>query len=461
MNLASQNTIYALATAPGVGAIAVIRLSGTEAISIVHSIFYSVKGKQNLLSKASHTLHFGTLRDDNRIIDEVLISLFKGPTSYTGEDTIEISCHGSIYVQQQIMQLLAKKGAVLAKPGEFTLRAFLNGKMDLSQAEAVADLIASSSEAEHKLALQQMRGGFSEELKKLREELIQFASLIELELDFSEEDVEFANRAQLETLISKVNGIIRLLIESFSFGNVIKNGVSVAIVGEPNAGKSTLLNKLLNEERAIVSDIAGTTRDVIEDTMVIDGITFRFIDTAGIRKTTDTIESIGISKTFEKVKQAFLILFLIDAKDIETEQTQKTYQELIDLAKENNGIILPIITKIDVAKPVTEINFKNAITISAKTNENIDELKKKIVAIVKNTHNTGSEMIVTNARHYEALNSTHVSLNNVEAGLKQNITGDFLAIDIRKALYHLGEITGSITNDTLLESIFTKFCIGK
>lgn len=460
MNLASQNTIYALATAPGIGAIAIIRLSGSETIALVNSIFFSVKGKQNLLSKASHTLHFGTIRDENRIIDEVLISLFKGPTSYTGEDTIEISCHGSLYVQQQIMQLLAKKGAVLAKPGEYTLRAFLNGKMDLSQAEAVADLIASSSEAEHKLALQQMRGGFSEELKKLREELIQFASLIELELDFSEEDVEFANRGQLEALVSKVNGIIRLLIESFSFGNVIKNGVSVAIVGEPNAGKSTLLNKLLNEDRAIVSDIAGTTRDAIEDTMVINGITFRFIDTAGIRKTTDTIESIGISKTFEKVKQAFLILFLIDAKDVLTEQTQKTYQELLDMAQENNGIILPIVTKIDLEKP-TAIPFKDAITISAKTNENINDLKQKIVGIVKNTHNTGSEMIVTNARHFEALNNTHVALNNVEAGLKQNITGDFLAIDIRKALYHLGEITGTITNDTLLESIFTKFCIGK
>lgn len=455
------DTICAIATAPGIGAIAVIRVSGEDAITICNHIF---NGK-DLTQVESHTAHFGTIKDGDKIVDEVLVTVFKGKRSFTGENSVEISTHGSPYIQQQVMQLLLKNGAKAAGPGEFTLRAFLNGKMDLSQAEAVADVIAANSESSHQLALEQMRGGFSNEIQKLRNELIHFASLIELELDFGEEDVEFADRNDLKELVEKLQKALHTLISSFNYGNVIKTGVPVAIVGEPNVGKSTLLNALLNEERAIVSDIAGTTRDVIEDEIVIKGISYRFIDTAGIRETVDEIESIGIKKSFEKIDQASIVLLLVDASSISKEQLTKDVEKIQQRIAGKNKQLIIIANKVDKGDR-TEIeakfkDFEHVLMVSAKMLDNIDAIKEELYRFVQSGVLQNTDVVVTNARHYEALTKANDFLLKVLEGLEINITGDFLAMDIRQALYQLGEITGEITTDDLLDNIFSKFCIGK
>jgi tRNA modification GTPase len=450
----NADTICAVATPSGVGAIAVIRVSGEHTISLVNKVF---RGK-NLEKQASHTIHFGTIRDGDLIVDEVLISLFRTPTSYTREDTIEISCHGSDFIIQKIMKLLLREGARLANPGEFTQRAFLNGQLDLAQAEAVADLIASDSEASHQTAINQIRGGFSKQIKQLRESLIHFASLIELELDFGEEDVEFADRDDLRQLIFKIQTVLIPLIESFELGNVIKNGVPTVIVGKPNAGKSTLLNRLLNEEKAIVSDIAGTTRDVIEDELFIDGIRFRLIDTAGLRKATDTIEAIGIERTQQQIEKASLIIYLFDASEI---QLADIHQQVAEF----NAPYLLVGNKVDKLnldkKQEFETQFPDIIWISASQDLNIEKLKKVLVNKVKTKEIKSGDTVVTNLRHYQHLTKTNDALNQVLEGLDLSITGDFLAQDIRFALHHLGEITGQITTDDLLANIFSKFCIGK
>ncbi len=461
MSQYSSSTICALATAPGIGAIAIIRLSGEEAITICNKVFSGTD-----ISKVdSHTAHFGTIRDEDKIIDEVLVTVFKDKKSFTGENAIEISTHGSPYIQQQVLQLLIKNGAKSAGPGEFTLRAFLNGKLDLSQAEAVADVIAANSETSHELAMNQMRGGFSNEIQKLRELLINFASLIELELDFGEEDVEFANRDDLKALVIKLNSALSILINSFDYGNVIKTGVPVAIIGEPNVGKSTLLNALLNEDRAIVSDIAGTTRDVIEDEMVIRGISFRFIDTAGIRETTDSIETLGIEKTFKKIDQASVVLLLVDASQISKEDLVEDIQKIEERIEGKNKRLIVVANKVDNTKDQEGIlktftGIKNVVFISAKLNDNIKAIEEKLFEYVQSGA-ANNDVIVTNTRHYEALTKSNEALLKVLEGLDNNITGDFLAMDIRQALYHLGEITGDITTDDLLDNIFSKFCIGK
>lgn len=460
----NNDTIVALATPQGVGAIGVIRLSGPAAISICESVF-ATKGlkRKSLHDRATHTIHFGVIHDGDVILDEVLVSLFKAPHSYTAENTVEISCHGSSFIQQQLIQLFLRQGARLATQGEFTLRAFLNGKLDLSQAEAVADLIASNSATSHQVAMQQMRGGFSGQIKTLRQNLIDFASLIELELDFSEEDVEFADRSDLKNLVSTIQRIVQRLIDSFEVGNVIKNGIPVAIVGKPNAGKSTLLNVLLQEERAIVSDIPGTTRDVIEDELNIDGVLFRIIDTAGIRETNDIIESIGVEKTYEQIKLSSIAIYLFDVHEI-------TPHELSDIVKEiephlhNSQLVLVAnkIDKEDMAYTYREFEaFKDMIFISAKENTGIEQLKAHLVHLFDNRTVNVTETIVTNARHVEALRHTNVALIKVLEGLNHNVTGDFLAMDIRQALHHLGEITGEISSDDLLGNIFSRFCIGK
>ncbi len=450
----NTDTIVALATPAGVGAIAVIRVSGSETFSIVNKLF---KGK-NLEKQASHTIHFGTIRDGEMIVDEVLVSLFKAPSSYTREDTIEISCHGSDFIIQKILRLIIRGGARLATPGEFTQRAFLNGQLDLAQAEAVADLIASDSEASHQTAINQIRGGFSKQIAQLREQLIHFASMIELELDFGEEDVEFADRDDLRQLIFQIQKVLVPLIESFKMGNVIKNGVPTVIVGKPNAGKSTLLNRLLNEEKAIVSDIAGTTRDVIEDELFIEGIRFRLIDTAGLRKTTDTIEAIGVERTMQQMDKASLIVYLFDASEIELSVISNQLLEF-------NAPYLLVGNKIDKLPSEKKAEFEKAypeiIWISASENQNIEILKTTLVNKVKTKEIHAGDTVVTNLRHYQHLAQTNKSLENVLEGLSQSITGDFLAQDIRFALHHLGEITGQITTDDLLKNIFGKFCIGK
>ena len=456
-----SDTICAVATAPGIGAIAVIRLSGKEAIAICNRIFYG----KDLAQVESHTAHFGTIRDKEKIVDEVLITVFKDQKSFTGENAVEISTHGSPYIQQQVMQLLLKHGAKAAGPGEFTLRAFLNGKMDLSQAEAVADVIAANSESAHQLALEQMRGGFSNEIQKLRNELIHFASLIELELDFGEEDVEFADRNDLKELVEKLQKALHVLIRSFNYGNVIKTGVPVAIVGEPNVGKSTLLNALLNEERAIVSDIAGTTRDAIEDEIVIQGVSYRFIDTAGIRETVDEIESIGIKKSFEKIDQASIVLLLVDASTISKKQLFEDVAKIEQRIAGKNKQLIIIANKVDKGNK-TEIaekfkDFDNVLMVSAKLLDNMDAIKEELYRFVQSGLLQNTDVVVTNARHYEALTKANDFLLKVLEGLNSNITGDFLAMDIRQALHQLGEITGEITTDDLLENIFSRFCIGK
>tara|TARA_A100000171_G_scaffold47432_1_gene53444 strand:+ start:12363 stop:13763 length:1401 start_codon:yes stop_codon:yes gene_type:complete len=463
-----NDTIVALATPSGAGAIAVIRLSGEEALEIASGVFSSVSGKV-LKKQKTHTIHLGHIKDGDRTLDEVLISVFKNPNSYTGEDVVEISCHGSAFIQQEIIQLCLRKGCRMAQAGEFTLRAFLNAKMDLSQAEAVADLIASDSEASHQLAIQQMRGGFSNEIKRLREELLNFASLIELELDFAEEDVAFANRDDFQQLITKITQVLKRLIDSFATGNVLKNGIPVAIVGEPNVGKSTLLNALLNEERAIVSDIAGTTRDTIEDEIVIGGVGFRFIDTAGIRETTDTIEGLGIKKTFEKMEQAQVVVYLFDAQEFKVSGSK--FQ--IEIEKIKNKYpqkpLVVVANKIDRLSENEKTNFIKTLTphvshltpISAKTGNGVEELKTTLLDFVNTGALRNNETIVTNTRHYDSLLKALEEIQKVQAGINSNLSGDLLAIDIRQALYHFGEITGEISNDELLGNIFANFCIGK
>lgn len=456
-NILTNDTIVAVATASGAGAIAVIRLSGPDAITITQRVF---KGK-NLEQQASHTIHFGTIRDEGKIVDEVLVSLFKTPHSYTKENVVEISCHGSDYIVQQIVKLLLKHGTRLANAGEFTKRAFLNGQFDLAQAEAVADLIASDSALSHEVAMKQMRGGFSQEIKRLRAELVHFASMIELELDFGEEDVEFADREQLRTLIFSIQHIIRELLKSFELGNVIKNGVPTVIVGKPNAGKSTLLNKLLNEEKAIVSDVPGTTRDFIEDEISLGGITFRFIDTAGLRETTDKVEAIGVERTHQKLSQSSLIIYLFD---ITTTTPEEVLAELEQLNPKKLPVLL-VANKIDEASPAILSAFDNMeglVKISAAEGANMDELKDALVEKVNlGKLNTQQQTIVTNLRHVDSLNKTYAALDDVLNGLSLGMSGDLVAADIRRALYSLGEITGEITTDDLLDNIFTKFCIGK
>lgn len=458
------DTIVALSTPPGVGAIGVIRLSGKNAVEIVNSIFIG----KNLKEQASHTIHFGKIKYNKEIIDEVLISLFLSPTSYTKENVVEISCHGSPYILQKIMEALLNSGARSAKPGEFTMRAFLNGRFDLSQAEAVADLIAADSSAAHKNAISQMRGGFSKEIKKLREELIHFASLIELELDFGEEDVEFADRKDLQQTVKILQKNLHNLSDSFKVGNVIKNGVPVVIAGRPNAGKSTLLNALVKEERAIVSDIAGTTRDTIEVPLNIDGTIFRFIDTAGIREAADKIEIIGVKKTYEQVKNAAILLYVFDA----AEMSELEILEDIEKLKHDGLVVLLIANKCDLcdehALGMLEFSINELVQadfpifeISASKNENIDELKDYLSAILGIHKKLNDTTLVTNVRHYEALINCNNALEKVTIALQNKVAGDFLAQDIRYALHALGEITGEITTNDLLDNIFSKFCIGK
>ncbi len=462
MNHTPDDTIMALATPSGAGAIAVIRMSGKDAFSIADSVFRA-KGKKTVATADSHTIVFGDIVDGEEVIDEVLVSVFRNPRSFTGEDSVEISCHGSTFIQRRILHLLSTHGCRMAKPGEYSMRAFLNRKMDLSQAEAVADLIASSTEAAHKVAMHQMRGGFGNELRNLREELIHFASLMELELDFAEEDVEFADRTQMTQLIDRIITTIDRLIGSFALGNVIKEGVQVAIIGEPNAGKSTLLNALLNEERAIVSDIAGTTRDTVEDELVIEGIRYRFIDTAGIRQTTDTIESLGIERTMQKAEQADVVMFLFDAS---TYTPARLRTEIDDLKRRKSDLedrLILVANKTD--KTSTDIGtafseFK-VISISAKEKTGIEELKSELTEFVNLSALKEDQTIVTNTRHIEALSGARASLQDVLTGFENQVPGDLVAIDIRRSLFHLGEITGEITTDDLLGNIFSKFCIGK
>ena len=465
----NDTTIAAIATPAGVGAIAIIRLSGKQAISICEKVFQPKKNGTLLSQQKPYTIHFGSIVDCKKAIDEVLVSLFKSPHSYTGEDTVEISCHGSIVIQQEILELLIRNGAVHAQPGEFTLRAFLNGKMDLSQAEGVADLIAANSEASRRVAMDQMRGGFSTELKLLRDKLLHFISLIELELDFSEEDVEFADRSQLRQLLSSMLDQTTNLMESFKFGNVIKQGVPVAIVGKPNVGKSTLLNRILNEEKAIVSEIAGTTRDSIEDTISIKGVNFRFIDTAGLRHTTDTIESIGIERAYQKIAKARIVLVMLDAKD-PIEELVNQIENLAKTATSNQQLIALLNKadmvdkeKIEQVKQTLKIQYPkiDSVEISAKHNQNIDRLIEMLAVSIIPAIDNANTVIVTNARHYESLYNAKENLERATNALDRNIPTDLLAMDIRQVLHYIGEITGQITTDEILGSIFSKFCIGK
>jgi len=455
----NQETIIALATPNGLGAISVIRVSGKDAILITDKLFRSKKNKV-LSNQKSHTVHLGHLLKNNREIDEVLITLFKGPHSYTGEDTIEISCHGSTYIQKEIINLYLDNGIRSANPGEFTLRAFINGKMDLNQAEAVADLIASENEGSHKLAMQQMKSGFSNDLKKLRAELLHFSSMIELELDFSQEDVEFAEREEFKKLTKKIQSELKTLIDSFQSGNVLKNGISVAIAGKPNAGKSSLLNTLLNEDKAIVSDIPGTTRDSIEDSLVIEGVNFRFTDTAGLRETVDVIESKGIEKTKEKIKKAKILLYLFDCNDTNFREIESS----INSFKRNDLSIILVRNKIDLKNQnqtlLDDLNDFELLEISATDSDSVSKLKKRLVNEV-DILNPYNDIIISNSRHYEALIKALKAIEEVNIGLKENISGDLLSVDIRRSIEYLAEITGEITNDDVLGNIFANFCIGK
>ena len=461
-----QSVICAIATAPGMGALAVIRLSGKGCVELCDRLFVSPSGKR-LATVCPNTVHFGKIMDGEEMVDEVLVTVFHAPHSFTGEDSVEVSCHGSVYIQQRLLQLLIASGARLATPGEFTQRAFLNGKMDLSQAEAVADLIASSSSAAHKMALSQMRGGFSEELMKLRVELLRITSLLELELDFSEEDVEFADRSELRSIAVGIDTLISRLCDSFSLGNVIKNGLPVAIVGNTNVGKSTLLNALLREDRAIVSDIEGTTRDVIEDTINLQGITFRFIDTAGIRHTDDKVESMGIERTFSKIEQARIVLLLVDTTRDISNFTPYYTRVKERLAPDARLIILP--NKIDQSESpdslVSEIATLSLgeiiLPISAKTGHNIPNLVEHLISTVNLSALSSSDVIVSNARHYEALSHARSAIERVISGLDTHLSGEFISQDIRECLHYLGEITGQITTDEVLGNIFKNFCIGK
>lgn len=453
-----DDTIVALATAPGIGAIGVIRLSGEKAISIANELFPS----KDLTKENSHTLHVGLLKDESHLLDEVVLSIFKNPKSYTGENVVEISAHGSPFIHQQIIDACIKRGARLAKPGEFTQRAFLKGKLDLTQAEAVADLIASTTSASHHTALKNIRGGFSDKLKELRDKLITFSALIELELDFSQEDVEFADRAKFYELINQITQLTDKLLNSFQLGNVIRNGISIAIVGKPNAGKSTLLNTLLNENRAIVSEIAGTTRDTIEEVINIDGILFRLIDTAGIRlHTSDSIEKIGVERSFEKIRTADMVLYLFDAN---IESVDDLKKRVADFQRENLKYLIAA-NKIDQAdESIAKEKFasiENIVFISAKENRHIEVLKEKMIDLVLAGQVKTESIIVTNARHFHALKEVSRSLTDIRNGLDDKLPGDLLALDIRRSLYYLGEITGEVTNEDQLDYIFSKFCIGK
>ncbi len=462
-----QSTICAISTPPGVGAIATIRIAGENAFLITDQVFHSPKAGKKLAEQKANSIHFGIIADGKETIDEVVVALFRAPHSFTGEDIVEISCHGSVFIQQQILQLLISKGARMARPGEFTQRAFLNGKMDLSQAEAVADLIYSTNASAHKVALKQMRGGFSNEIKKLRDQLLHFIALVELELDFSEEDVEFADRKQLVELSTKIEVLIKQLSDSFRLGNAIKNGIPVAIVGETNVGKSTLLNALLNEEKAIVSEIHGTTRDVIEDVVNIDGTAFRFFDTAGLRETTDTIENMGIERSYSKLEQAEIVLLvtdLINPLPLVLERIEKIRKRI------NNQNLIIVGNKVDLAgterikalgNAVQLTDKEEIVFISAKTRQDLDTL----ISLLKEKTNMQNldvgDVIVTNVRHYEALTHAHEAIVRVNEGLHSDISGDFLAQDIRECLHYLGEITGEISTDEVLGHIFKNFCIGK
>ncbi len=448
------DTIVAPATAPGVGAIAVIRLSGKEAISLCDSVF---NGK-NLNEQKSHTIHFGHIMNGDKVVDEVLVSVFKGPNSFTKEDVIEISTHGSDYIVQEIIRLLIQRGARSAMPGEFTKRAFMNGRFDLAQAEAVADLIASDSAASHKAAIDQLKGGFSSELKELREQLIHFASMVELELDFGEEDVEFADLEQLKRLVNETLVVINRLVDSFTYGNAIKEGIPVAIVGKPNAGKSTLLNALLNEEKAIVTDIPGTTRDYIEDQFILEGIKFRFIDTAGLRETEDVVEAAGVERSMQQLKKASIGLYLFDAKSTGRSELEAELEKL----QESHANVYAIGNKIDIGVHDSWKDHSDGIVwISASQKTNLKELTDMLVSNTKVGKVSGDQTVVTNSRHYANLFRTKESLEKVLEGIDLQVTQDFLAMDIRQALHYLGEITGEITTDDLLANIFSKFCIGK
>jgi tRNA modification GTPase len=451
-----DDTIAALASPQGIGALGVIRVSGTKTFEIVNKLFTS----KDLSKQPSHTLHVGLLKHNDTVLDEVVVSLFKAPGSYTGEDVIEISCHGSPYVQEQILQALIKAGVRFAKPGEFTQRAFLNGKLDLAQAEAVADLIASNTEASKRASLQQMRGGFSSALKNIREQLLKFSALIELELDFSQEDVEFADRKQLYELLSDAEEKVKTLLNSFRLGNVIKNGVQIAIIGKPNVGKSTLLNTLLNENRAIVSDIAGTTRDTIEETVNINGILYRLIDTAGLREhTSDVIESFGVKRSMEKMRNADIVLYIFDV----SATTENDLSAIIkELNKEGIRYIL-VGNKADTKNDLLN-NFssdENIIYISALKQKNIETLKQAIFKATVEEDALSEQTVITNARHVAALEKVQESLNDIIDGLNNNLPGDLLALDIKSCLHYLGEITGEITSEEQLDYIFSKFCIGK
>jgi len=453
-----DDTIVALATPPGVGALGIIRLSGKKAIEVVNALFPS----KNLAKQPSHTLHVGYLKRGEAVLDEVVVSLYKAPRSYTGEDIVEISCHGSPFIHQQVIEACLQEGTRLAKPGEFTQRAFLNGKLDLAQAEAVADLIASNTEASHKTALNSIRGGFSSLLKQLRDQLIQFSALIELELDFSQEDVEFADRTRLQSLVQTAHEQTQHLLQSFQLGNVIKNGVSVAIIGKPNAGKSTLLNALLKEDRAIVSDIPGTTRDTIEEIINIDGILFRLIDTAGIRThSTDVIEAVGIERSLEKMKQANVVLYLFDVNETGVTELEKIVADLEAQA------VYPLLVgnKVDLVNEVAARQkfqmVAGVLFIAAKSGLHLDVLKQRMVDAVLQDKVQPENVIVTNARHYHALQEVDKSLQEVMAGLENKIPGDLLSLDIRRSLHYLGIITGEVSNEDLLGYVFSKFCIGK
>ncbi len=460
----NHDTIAAVATSPGMGAIAIIRISGKNSLETAWKCFHPKNRTLTRERLLSHHLYLGEIKEGEKIVDEVLLSYFKAPHSYTGEDAVEISCHGSEYIQQRILEILLDAGARMARPGEFTLRAFLNGKMDLTQAEAVADLIASESKAAHDMAIRQMRGGFSEKISTLRKKLVDFSSLLELELDFSEEDVEFANRQQFHQLLHEIKTELIRLKTSFKMGNVIKKGIPVAIIGKPNVGKSTLLNAILNEEKALVSEIPGTTRDAIEDTIALEGYTFRFIDTAGLRESEDVVENMGIEKTHDKIEQASLILYVCDISNMDKESMAALLEEYKSFIHQKNKHFILVANKIDQLEEVPghlkDLLELETVFVSAKRKENIHLLAETLVNHVKND-SLNDDILVNNSRHYEALSRALEAIEAVENGFSNEIPTDLIAIDLRQALYHLGSITGEVTSDEILGNIFGKFCIGK